>query len=632
MHQTSAGPGPGLNRIADAMAYWPTMRRWTGPTCTLCAGLLVSGLPAQAADETARRPTFVLVESAAGAPIAGAIVTFVGMPARSSGAAYAADRCEVMTDVRGRAQAKLQPGLCYAAWAVAPEAAPRWCAASPVHGWFAAGALLTLQCGPPALATALRVDGEEAWRHVGPLQFVAWTPAPGIERPIARDDDGSLVLPAGPVQCIEVRTAAGEPLWHGFPRGAVLRLPPPQRLPVRVGDENGKPVAGARIRHRVGRVDPWRLDRFGGVPADRWRDLGVTDADGAAAVEVPYAADPLREPGHGPLLLFASVAGWPAVAGGPFQNGLLVDDRRPQHREFDELPFTLRRAEPLRGSLGRVPAGTTVHLAVVCRLYTDTNSYVHDSRVFAAAVRDDGAFVFDDVPDAVHSCWLSVDLPAGSDVRAPHFVARSTRELPPEVAAGGTDVLRGEGWTDLSLRWLEVDGGPARGLVGIAVPADGARATVRDAAVRVPLDARGGALLRLPPGRWVLAAQSTKGYGAHLLTFAAGEQKATLSMMPFPQMRLELRGADGEPIAGAAPVARGTTMRGTVDPVQTVLQSLSHRAEAWAALRTGADGRLAIPFVPVEGMTQRLGLVWDGGKTADFVLSANDDWEPLRPQ
>lgn len=614
------------------MAYWAAMRRWTGLTLACCSVPFGPALPAQAFDEGVRRPTFVLVESVAGAPIAGATVTFVGAPSRPTGAAHAADVCEVVTDARGRAQAKLKPGLCYAAWAVAPEAAPRWRAASSAHGWFAAEALLTLRCEQPALATVLRVDGEEAWRHVGPLQFVAWTPAPGIDRPIERDGDGNLVLPKGPVQCIEVRTAAGEPLWHGFPHGEVLRLPPPQRLPVRVRDENGKPLAGARIRHRVGRVEAWRLDRFGGAPADRWRDLGATDADGAAVVEVPYAADPLREPGYGPLLLFASAPGRPAAVGGAFRNGLLVDDRKLQHRDFDELPFTLRRSEPLRGSLGRVPAGTAVHLAVVCKLHTDASSYMHDPRLFTAAVGENGSFAFDDVPEDVHSCWLSVDLPAGSDVRAPHFTARNARGLPPEVAAGAADVLRGEGWTDLSLRWLDADGGPARGLVGIVVPADGVRSVVRDAALRVPLDARGGASLRLPPGRWVVAAQSAKGYGVHLFTLAAGEQKAALSMVPYPSMRIELRDAGGEPIAGAAVVARGTTMRGTGDPVQAVLQSLSHRTEAWSALRTGADGRLSIPFVPVDGLTQRLALVWDGGKTADFVLVASEDWEPLRPQ
>jgi len=609
------------------------------PRCAASTFLLVmttAALPVVAqgeATEVARRATFVRVENAAGAPIAGAVVTFVGGAPHLGVVACQPEVREVQSDARGRVQCKLAPGLCYVAWATAPADAAGRVAASLAQGWFGAGSLIVLRCNEPMAPTSIPVAVDDSWRTHGPLQFVALMPTPGVELPIARDAEQRLVLPPGPVQVIEVRTAAGAPLLHVPTSAEAVKVPPLQRVRVRVRDERQAPLAGVVIRHRVGRVTSWRLDRLGGVPDDRWRELGATDAEGECTVEVPYATDPLRARDSSNLLLFAGASGRPEVAGGVMQGAMFVDDRKDPKFAGDELPFTLRRFAPLAGSLGRVPAGTMVHLAAVCKLSMDRNGYLHDPRSYVTTVGPDGSFAFDAVPGELHSCRLSIVPPDGDTQRWPLFPARSERELPPEVAPGHGGVLRAEGWADVAMQWIEPNGGPARGVVCFVVPANNVNVLVRDAAVRVPLDARGSAALRLVPGKWAFVAHSSAGFGAEVLELAANERTATIAMQPYAVMRLELRDAAGAPVVGARVVARGTTMRGTGDPLQSMLQSMRDQwLGQWNALRTDAQGRVQVPFATVEGVTQKLGLSWDDGASEDVVLEATEDWRLVRPQ
>ena len=54
--------------------------------------------------------------------------------------------------------------------------------------------------------------------------------------------------------------------------------------------------------------------------------------------------------------------------------------------------------------------------------------------------------------------------------------------------------------------------------------------------------------------------------------------------------------------------------------------------ERWATLRTDEQGRIAIPFLQLEGMSQKVGLKWSDGSSTDFVLEVNDDWRVVRPR
>ncbi len=590
-------------------------------------------MPAQAVGEV-RRPTFVRVVTAAGDPLANAVVTFAGCQPHLGSAAGPADVLLIQSDARGRAQAKLQASSCYVAWAVGPPDAEGHGVLSSVQGFFAAGALVELCCDLPYAPSHLQITGAEPWHALGPLQYFLLTQAPGSETALVVDADGTIPLPPGPPSVIEVRSHDGQPLWSTSGTSGELAIPPPQSLRVRVIDENGAPLAGASVRQRVVRLLPWRNDGLGGVVEDRYRELAQVDADGRAVVQVPYLRDPLKEQTHGDLLLFAGTAGRPPVAGGVFNRSLYQDDHKVDKATGDELRFTCKRVEPLAGCCGAVPAGTVAHLSAVCKLFSERTSYVHDARAFVTTVDAAGKFAFDDLPAELHSCRLTIVPPQGSPRVLPLFQAMSGRELPPEVAVreGGAGLAL-PGFTNLNVQVTEPGGGPARGVVAFLAPGDQRGVLFRDSLVRFPLDARGAASLRLAPGKWVVLAVSSAGWAASLLELEPGERDATLAMEPLGSMRIRLQDNEGHAIADARVQVRGTTTRGTGDALQSMLQSLRGPGRAqWANLRTDAEGRMTIPFVPVPGVTQRLLLQWVGGRTVEFALEAATDWTILRPQ
>lgn len=578
--------------------------------------------------DAVRRPTFALVSDPAGEPIAGATVTFAGCLPHLGTTVGPLDVQVVQADARGRAQAKLQAGLCYVAWAIGPADAAGSGQRSEVHGYFAAGGLLELVCTGRYTPRVVAVTGVEAWRESGPLRYFVVTASPGTETEVELRD-GALTLPpspSGPDPMLEVRTAEGQALWGASATIGTLAVPPPQRLRVRVGDENGAPLAGARLHQRTGRRSVWRSDGFGGASEERTRDLGSTGADGTAEVVVCYPADPLLQQQHGELLVFASAKGRSPVAGGIFNKAFYVDDRKVGKPPESVLPFTCRRVDPLTGNCGRVPAGTVAHLFTVCKLFSGPNSYTHDARVFVTPIAADGTFVFDDVPAELHCCRLTLVMADGSTSALPLFPAVAGRELPPEVVvrAGGA-TLPPIDPVDFELHVTDPTGGPARGAVAYVMPQRMAGVLLRDAIVRLPLDARGAVSLRLVPGSWLLLVVTNVGYAATAVELAAGPRRHDLAMQPLATMRVRLRDRDGAPIPGAQPHLGGTSTESSGDPVQNLLsQSLASTRSLWARLRTDADGRLAIPFVPVAGMKRRLALHWEGGASDEFELAADE--------
>ncbi|MGB3968028.1 MAG: hypothetical protein WBO45_14935, partial [Planctomycetota bacterium] len=502
---------------------------------------------------------------------------------------------QVQSDARGRAQARLRPGLCYVAWAVGPANAQGERAVSPVQGWFGASSLFTLKLGSAAADRRLELRGTQAWAREGPLRFVAVTSLPGVEIPV-EVKDGALVVPPGPVRVIETRSAAGAILWSALPTSEYV-LPPPRSLTVKAVDERGAPLAGAQVRHRVARLPPWRFDALGGVNEDRWRELGTTGADGLCVVEVPYGGDPLRETNHGDLLLFVGATGRPGVAGGVFNKGHCADDRKVAKIEGDELVFTCRAQPPLVGSVGRPPQGAVAHLAAVSKIFLERTSFTHDPRSFVVPIGPDGTFRFDDVPLELHTARLTIVAPDGTPQDWPVLPTMPGRELPPEVAGRG-EGLAAEGFADLELAVVEAGGGPARGMIALLAPSGRSSVLLRDSGLRLPLDGRGACKQRFVPGKWIALVCGDAGYAAAELDLVRGTTTVTLTMQPCARMRLEVRDAAGKPVSGAQVTLRGTTVRGSSDPVQALLQNLRTQWTAnWNALRTDGSGRVVIPGI-----------------------------------
>ncbi|MBX3462894.1 MAG: hypothetical protein KF830_06970 [Planctomycetes bacterium] len=579
------------------------------------------------ADAPVRRPTFVRVLDAAGEPIGGATVTFAGCLPHVGVLHGPHDVQVVAADARGRAQARLREGLCYLAWA-ASETGGRQQLAGPV-GWFGAGALRTLVAEEVERPRRVRLRGLEAWAAAtGPLRVFAATPVPGAEHEL-EPVDGAVALPLLPDVRLVFRTADGHTVCQRGLEEGVVTVPPPRPLPVRVVDETGAPLPGALLTQRTGRHQSWGLDGWATTLDWIERPLGRTGDDGTTTVTVCADGDLLAGEAKQDVLLFASAPGRPAVAGGRTHGALFVDDRRVPKLPADVLSFTLRRAEPLVGWVGTVPAGTVAHLVATCMLSGPENSYLHDRRSFVAPVGADGSVVLPQVPPTLHACRLVLLPPDALAAAVPILPPRAGRELPfaPPPAGSAPPLPAG----DLTVQVVDPLGGPGRGEVAQVVPGRVASVPVRDAALFLPLDASGQLRVRLATGPWHVMVLAEAGWAAASFVVEGGARRETLTLAPLPQLQVQLLDENGAPVPGARVVSRGTSTRSTGDPMQALLQNLQHGlGGTWARLRTDAAGRVAIPFVPIEGHVRRLRLDVDGRSSPEFELEARADTVELR--
>lgn len=600
----------------------PSARFGTAPWLVLA---VLARLPAQQGE---RVPTFLRVEDHLGRPLAGAEVTFAGGHPHLGLEGAATDQWIVQSDARGRVQAKLQPGLCYVAWAIGPVDGDGARAVSPVAAWFGAGALLTLRCEPPAPGTRLELTGTEAWAAHGPLRCVLGTPQPGPEVAI-ESAQGALRLPFpafDPGLFVEVRTADDQPLLVVPANAERLEVPPPQSVRVRVAHGDGTPAAGVRLRQRIARVPMWNTDGGRTVTVDRWRELGATDAEGRCTVTVAYPSDPLQSPGPSDLVLFAFAEGRPAVCGGVWRLFVRENGVRARNHAGDELAFTLPEPQPLLGSLGPAARGARVQLDVVGKLDVENGSYRHDPHSHHTVAKDDGTFAFATVPPDVHSLRLVVVPKHGPPLL---FPSSSERELP---QLQGLDALTSLG--ELQIRVSTDFGAPARGLVVFLVPYDLGAMLVRDSLLRLPLDARGETSVRVPCGRWLVVALDATGLATEVVQVGEGRVNSNLTLQPLARARFELRDEQQRPVAGARVRASGTSMRGDDEPVQNVLYALRSRwARDFAALRSGPDGRVEVPFVGIPGVVQKVRLRAEGAEAVfEGQLVEAEGWTTLRPR
>ncbi len=604
--------------VVDLLRHTPN----SSPLLRAAVALLAAAMSAGSAPAQELRPTFCRVVDADGEPVAGASVTFAGGLPHLSRSLQAPHVVEGTSDARGRVVARLQRGLCYVAWARGPNENGARLRAKAV-GYFAAGAMVVLRCLERELPPTLRLEGEEAWADVGPLRCFAVTSTPGAERELTRNADGAFEAPGSPFDRFEVCLSDGRPLWSTR-LGLQMALPPPQRVKVRVVDERGGALQGAQVWHRVGRRSSWTVDGLRSAGQDRMRLLGSTDEEGRCEVVVPYDGDPLRDPGED-MLLFVSAGDRPAVAGGVWGERFYVSDHRVGEIEGDELRFECTSVEPLRGAIPGAPAGTVAHLAAICKLHLQRNSYLHDARTFTAQVGADGTFTFEGVPKELHSSWLTFRAPAGEAWLPPVYPAEASRALPPDVVerVGTTAPL---GFGEAKVQVLDAMGGPARGAIALVAAADHRGVLLRDSVLRVPLDERGQATRRLAPGSWVVVVVTDSGFGGEELKIAAAGGELEMQLQPLGKKSVVVRDARGAPVVGARVRSRGSSTRGTRDALRSILQGLRILTRTkWDALRTDADGRVQIPYLPIEGVVQRVELYWDGGSSEQVELVGDEE-------
>lgn len=600
---------------AAALLCWPALP-------------IAAQAPGPASVERPREATFFRVYAADGTAMPGATVTVAGSIPEVDGGAT--DVVTLVADARGQAIAKLRPDLCYAAWSIGAADAAGAAPFSHLVGYFAAGALVELRCGDAAPLRRVQVDGRGPWEAHGKLtlHLLGWNPATDFELP--RDGDAWL-LPPTPLRepshvgvvALEARLDGRPVSWFANLDGAApLELPPPQRLPVRVVDERGAPIAGARLVQRLGVLPPWRLDGLGAASRSGTVALGTTDAEGRAALEVAYPGDPLREPGSAELQLFAEAPGRERLSGGVRIRAVVENDRKVEKFEGNELRFVARRVSDLEGRIAGMPPGTQAHLQVVARIQTSDRSYAHDPRSWSAPVADDGSFRFEGVPRDALSCRLFFWHPSKA-IATPLLQAEGACRLPD---LGKLNLVPCE------VQVLDARGGPARGGIIQFGPGDRTGTQLRYSVVRLPLDPAGSVRVVLPEGLVAALAVTQSGCVGQLIDHK-GAAPVVLRVQPYGRMRVRFLDGNGKPVAGATPVVAGAASRGSSDPVQGMVQGFdAHFRWRMLQLRTDRDGIVELPFLAQEDALIRLALQWEGGRSEDFDLDPDVGETVVRPR
>lgn len=593
-------------------------RSWASLTLAVALAALAPSAAAQRL-----QPTLCAVADAAGQPVAGATVTLLGSQPHLSPSLRGPHIVKVETDARGRALARLRPGLCYVAWARTATAAGRRSYA-PTVGYVSAGAALELRCGEPQAIERATVSGADAWRDDGPLRCFAMSQSPGAEVELSLEDDGSFELPGAPYSIFEARLPSGQPLWSAAMDRA-LRIPPPQRVRVRAQDGAGQPLAGAVVTHIVSHTLFRSMDGLRAVDPERHRTLGVTDAQGRCEVMVPYDGDPLKAP-EGWLMLAVAASGRPPVFGGAWWRQVAVNNRPVAEFVGEELPFVCEAMEPLRGFARGAPAGTVAHLSVVDKRYISrAGFYSSHALTTTAEVRADGTFSFAEVPGSVDSCRLSLVPPPDSRWRPLLFAPEEGRQLP-AVVRDADDGQAAAAGRDLELQVLDPNGLPARGAVALLSPVDSDHGRTLDVPMRVPLDQRGAASARVLPGTWLVSVFTSGGFSYQVVDVGVGGGRAQLQLAPLARTSVTLLDADGAPVAGVRVRPRGSSTNAPGDAVRSLLQRLFFilNGASWRALRTDADGRVEVPYASIQGVRRLVYFVWDD-KRSDPVALVPDE-------
>ncbi len=624
----SAGPKPRLqcDRMSRLFAFASSPSGRSVVLIAACA-LGAAGSAVAQVDPPAvpRRPTFVRVLGPDGVPVAGAEVTFAGGNPALDERVLRPDVQVVASDARGRARARLLPGLCYVAWAVAPlpGGAAGEVLFAPTSDYFGAGALLELRCErQSAVEVTHDWPDAELWADHGPLTISYVTPRPGVER-VLGTADGWLRPPIDDAFA-ELRGGQGE-LLASQSSGGHLLLHAPAELTVRAIDETGAPVVGARVQWKAGARGSWSTDAWREPPIERLRDVGVTGADGRVTVVVPSPTNPLRTrpSAVAPMMLYVDAPGRARVGGGSRGRVSYRDDQRIKKHDADELVFTLPRVELLRSAPRSAPPGSVAQLVAKCKLRAGA-SYRHDPRTFFATADDDGVLTFDHVPDDVHSLRLIIVPSDGAPTMV--FEALAGRTFPPDLSPA---LLANDDGPPrlgtLNVQAFDPSGGPARGAVVTVVSAGGDLARQRDSAFRLALDSAGRGAVRLGRGRWVAVTLSPAGHDAQEFSIDAHGAEVQLRLSPLGTMPVELRGDDGEPVADARIRVAGSRASASESALQRVQHMLAERlAKDWQSLRTDERGRLDLPFLPLETLEWRAKLARSGAETGEFEVAARE--------
>lgn len=543
-------------------------------------------------------------------PVAKAQVTLVG-----AGVCDGIDENDVVRvdgDAEGRFRAQLQPARAYTAWA-----------AIPTDGGFLVSAAVDVGALPCELVVAvkvtdrLRVERTDAWRALGPLR-VEVEPAVcrGLVLGGALGDDGTMQLPPLPPAYAALRVFAKDAVVHAT-SGKVHEpfvLLPPQRLRVRVVDEQDRPVAGATIarvlENRMSIEEPF-LQRS----TTNRHAVATTGDDGSAEVLLAGATDPLAS-SPGPLVLHASCDGrGNGIAG--IASELYFDDKiAPEAWGNGVPPIRLHAPRTLRvrthgaaPSLVQITGGRPIP-------YHKALMHVDDR---ARASLRDGVLAFE--PPWGPDCLLEIRWPS-LGLAADDPWQRSERPLPLVLPAS---VLEGNELDlrevlPLRLQVLDASAGPAIGACVLCAAATADGFVRPDRALRVFADRSGRAVLPVLPGQWFVMAVLDTSVAHTVIDVAPALAPQTLQLKPLDCMRVRVVDGDGKPVANAT-FRQDLHPHGGSAPTTALERQLyvaGSQAWGWMLRRctTDAKGNADVPLLTAACPDMELRVHASGGGSA----------------
>jgi hypothetical protein len=578
-------------------------------------------LPAQAA---ARERGHGFVRAADGTRVVGAEVLVASRLLPSCPEASPADELRVRSGKDGMFHADLLPGRAYSAWAVWSDATGE--RRSHVVEGLVPGPILALDEAPRQRLRRVRITDTAAWADRGPLRLFAPADDSNLgRRELPLDAEFTAAVPTlpGDSTWLEVRSVDGMVLTMHSPSlssataaaEAVLALPPPAPLRVRVVDDAAAPIAGVRVSY-------WFNLGLHGIETN----LGTTGADGTVRGTVPNS-NPLQEPATAFTLVLTAAGRQRTILFGDL--GKLVDGT---------AEVVVRSGPDLIGRvLGKdgAPVPGLVLLPDCYAMGSDAETTGMGVPLQATPVEADGRFRFSGLHPKYDFRLLAMLDPAAA--RAAGMPLRDGIAVAPVLwlAVGLPPFGKQHDLGDLRLDRMTVAQVQVRAADGAPVP--GARLLVTtESLYQSPLayacDRIGRLQFPLPEGMVRIGAYAP-GFGitTRVVTVPAGDgdpalDPLVLELSATRTVRGTVVDVDGKPVAGV------TVMQWNQPKIEDrALQYLAFQNRAWSA-PTGSDGafELVLPLAdaPFDIRATRQG--GDGVLWSEVYANSPDGEDPLR--
>jgi hypothetical protein len=558
-----------------------------------------------------------------GKPLAGAIVTFVGSEPPLGDRFEPVDHVEVVTNDKGRFRVELRERFEYSCWAVGP-AGPR--AHRNVSEVFDVrpGSGFEMTLAHESVPLNLIVAGSDAWQDHGPLRFEVAVEAVHTHWLPVMLAEGRATLPALPSDRrwrLRVFDSAGMQQWCevliATTNDISFEMPPPQVIPVRVSDEQGKPVASAVIRVQT-MCKLWRpnlLKLAVPQPVD-WEIRGRTATDGTARVVVACQHDPFVDPHTDAPMLIASKAGYAGSLSG-WNGQLIVNGSWIQNPTVTELAFTLPPAAAFAGRLIGLDGKPRRKQLIVLRchsVFEMGGSVMRTPTAFYTHTAEDGTFSFASLPTIAAPVLriASVD----EATRAPILHS-------PALDQALELDFRQLATVELTVR--NVAGEPARNADVIVMPMPVEDHLLDETTWRCRLDNHGTARLRVQPGEWSVIVSDRIGF-VHRSVECRGARKLDLQLVPLAVVRGRVLINEADHVAGIRTKIAGASYTGAfgVEPSAT-LRAVGMRLNQWLAesTRVQDDGTFELRFLKVPD-AHFSGRVTLGERYAGFRLRVHE--------